>query len=109
MFQHREDSARWLHIAASFAVGAMLTWLAAEAIERRRRLPAPVGDDVLRERIAQRIAQVVSDPGGVHVAVEDGVVRLTGALPPEERDELLTQLVTMPGVMRLRNALAVSS
>ena len=100
---------RWANIAASFAAGALLTWLAVEAVERRRRLPAPVDDDVLRDRITERIAQVVRDPADVQVTVERGVVRLTGALPPEERDELLTQLVAMPGVLRLRNALAASS
>jgi hypothetical protein len=35
-------------------------------------------------------------------------VRLAGELPAEERDELLTQLVYMPGVVRLRNALATA-
>ena len=108
MFHSRRDSAQWVTLTASFAVGALLTWLAAEALQRRR-LPAPVSDEVVRERVAQRIAQVVSDPAGVHVTVENGVVRLTGVVPPEERDELLTQLVSLPGVMRLRNALAASS
>ena len=109
MFHHRQEPAQWLNIAASFAVGAVLTWLVAEALERRRGMPGPVSDDIVRERVEQRIAELVSDPGDVHVTVENGVVRLTGALPPEERDQLLTQLVYMPGVVRLRNALAASS
>jgi hypothetical protein len=68
-----------------------------------------VADDVLRERVNQRIAQVVTRPADVRVWVEGGTVRLSGALPPAERDELLAQLVTMPGVIRLRNALAADA
>lgn len=108
MTDTREEILRWLNVTASFALGAWVAWLAAGALQRRR-LPAPVSDDTLRERVNQRIAQLVSSPGDVHVWVEDGTVRLSGALPPAERDELLAQLVTMPGVIRLRNALAADS
>ena len=108
MSEIREESLRWLNVTASFAAGALLTWLIAQALQRQRR-PGPVSDDVVRDRVAQRVAQVVSEPAQVHVTVEDGVVRLTGVLPAEERDELLAQLVTLPGVLRLRNALAVGS
>jgi hypothetical protein len=104
----REASLHWLNVTASFALGALLTWLAADALQRRR-MSAPVSDEIVRERVNQRIAQVVTSPGDVHVWVQNGTVRLSGALPADERDELLTQLVTMPGVIRLRNALATSS
>jgi len=109
MFDTRDESLSWLNVTASFALGALCTWLAAEAMERMRRLPGPVSDDIVRERVRERVAQVVTAPQAVQVTVENGVVRLAGELSAEERDALLSQLVYMPGVVRLRNALNVAS
>jgi osmotically-inducible protein OsmY len=108
MFDTTDDSAPWLSVTASFVLGAMATWLVAEALERMRRLPGPVSDDIVRDRIRERVDRIVSRPGSVQVTVENGVVRLAGEVAAEERDELLTQLVYVPGVVRLRNALATS-
>jgi hypothetical protein len=109
MFETRDDLAPWLNVTASFALGALLTWAASMAMDRMRRLPGPVSDDIVLGRVRARIFEVVSDPEAVRVTVENGIVRLAGELPVEERDELLTQLVYMPGVMRIRNALSASS
>jgi osmotically-inducible protein OsmY len=57
--------------------------------------------------VRTRVAEIVSEPEAVQVTVENGIVRLAGEVPAEERDELLTQLLYMPGVVRLRNALGI--
>lgn len=92
--------------AASFALGAGLTWAVWELMQRMRsRAHGPISDEVVLERVRARIAEVVAQPHAVDVSVENGVVRLAGDVSPEERDQLLTQLLYMPGVVRLRNAL----
>lgn len=106
VFGPRNPYVPWLNIASSFALGALLTWALAEAVQRRKMEPAPPGDDVVLERVRDRVFQIVSHPDSVHVSVENGVVRLSGEVPAAERDELLAQLVHMPGVVRLRNKLA---
>jgi hypothetical protein len=104
MFDTHDDVTPWLNVTASFAFGALLTWLVAESTQRLRQ-PGPISDDIVAQHVRERIERLVSNPDDVQVTVENGVVRLAGELPPEERDELLTQLVYMPGVVRLRNAL----
>jgi len=104
----RDDYLPWLNVTASFALGALCTWLAAGAMQRMRRVPGPISDDVVRKRVLERVESIVSEPQALNVTVENGVVRLAGELPAIERDQLLTQLVYMPGVMRLRNALSAT-
>ncbi|HUR90691.1 MAG TPA: hypothetical protein VMZ74_16520 [Ramlibacter sp.] len=108
MFESRDDSLHWLNITASFAFGALVTWLVAEAVTRMRAHPGPISDDIVLQHVRARVGQIVADPQTVHVTVDNGTVRLSGEVPAEIRDELLTQLVYMPGVVRLRNALAVT-
>jgi len=91
--------------AISFVLGAALTWAVAEAVRRVRAHPGPISDDIVLERVRARVANIVAQPGAVQVSVENGVVRLAGDVPAEERDQLLTQLLWLPGVVRLRNAL----
>jgi len=98
----------WLGVAGAFALGAGATWLIAWAVEHLRPGPGPISDDIVLERVRERVAQLVSQPGSVDVSVENGIVRLAGRVPPEERDVLLTQLLYMPGVVRLRSALGSS-
>jgi len=99
----------WLNVTAAFALGATMTWLASLLMDRLRKEDAPISDDVVLERVRERVFEIVNDPRAVQVTVENGIVRLSGQVAPEERDELLTQLLYMPGVVRLRNALALSS
>jgi osmotically-inducible protein OsmY len=95
------------NVAAAFAVGAIGVWFLSEALERRQRLRQPtISDDVLRERVRARVADLVVRPDAVEVDVEDGVVRLSGRVLPAERDALLSDLIDLPGVARLRNALS---
>jgi hypothetical protein len=98
----------WLGVAGAFALGAGATWLIAWAVERMRPGPGPISDDIVLERVRARVAELVSEPTAVDVSVEGGTVRLSGHVPPEERDMLLTQLLYMPGVVRLRSALGPS-
>jgi broad specificity phosphatase PhoE len=92
-------------IAGAFAFGAAIAWLAGWAIDHLRPGPGPISDDIVLRRVRARISELVSRPDAVAVSVENGVVRLAGEVPAEERDTLLTQLLYMPGVVRLRNAL----
>lgn len=108
-FRRPQPYVPWLNVAGAFALGATCTWLASVALERMRRMPLPPSDDVVLERVRARVGEIVGDPHAVQVTVENGIVRLSGQVAPEERDELLTQLLYMPGVVRLRNALALSS
>jgi osmotically-inducible protein OsmY len=107
MYETRNPYAAWMNVAAAFAFGATLAWLASEAALRIRRAPGPISDDIVLERVRTRVAEIVSEPEAVQVTVENGIVRLAGEVPAEERDELLTQLLYMPGVVRLRNALGI--
>lgn len=65
----------------------------------------PRSDAELRDRIRDRLGRLVSYPGAVHVAVENGVVRLSGDVLAKERDGLLLQVQDMEGVQKLVNAL----
>jgi hypothetical protein len=105
MLQQRTATLPWLGVAGAFALGAAMTCLAAWAVEQFRPGPGPISDDIVLRRVQARIGELVSRPDAVQVSVENGIVRLAGQLPPEERDALLTQLLYMPGVVKLRNAL----
>lgn len=108
MFVRRQRPAlSFANAAMSFALGAALTLSVHEAM-RRARLRSrtkPVADDVVLENVRSRAAEILSDPRAVRISVENGIVRLSGHVPAEERDRLLTQLLWLPGVIRLRNAL----
>ena len=66
---------------------------------------ATVGDGPLRDDVRARVGALVSHPGAIDVSVEDGVVRLSGAVLSQELDGLLTQVRDMRGVRRVINAL----
>jgi hypothetical protein len=98
----------WLGIAGAFALGAAAVWLADQAMRRLPRGPGPLSDDIVLARVRARVGELIGRPDAVTVSVENGVVRLAGDVSPEERDTLLTQLLYMPGVVRLRSALGSS-
>ncbi|AMO24946.1 hypothetical protein UC35_21565 [Ramlibacter tataouinensis] len=95
----------WLATLAAFALGAAATWLTVAAIDNWRREPSGISDDLLRDRVRARIGELVARPDAIRVAVEGGVVRLSGEVLPQERDALLSALIVVPGVWRVRNAL----
>jgi hypothetical protein len=96
------------NIAGAFALGMAMTFLADGLIRRLRRGPGPVSDDIVLRRVRSRIGELVSQPDAVEVSVDNGVVRITGTVPYEERDTLLAHLLATPGVVRLRSALSSS-
>ena len=105
-FDRTTPTLPWSGVAGAFALGAALTFLADWLIERLRAGPGPVSDDIVLQRVRSRIAELASPPEAISVSVENGVVRVAGDVPREERDMLLTQLLAMPGVVRLRSALS---
>jgi osmotically-inducible protein OsmY len=105
MFARTHSPLPFATAAISFAIGAAITWALAEAVQRMRASPGPISDDIVLERVRTRVAHLVTHPDAVEVTVENGVVRLAGDVTAEERDQLLTQLLWLPGVVRLRNAL----
>ena len=66
----------------------------------------PQTDAALRDQIQTRLGRLVSHPGAVDVSVSDGVVRLGGRVLAKEREGLLQQVLQMPGVQKLVNAMA---
>lgn len=64
----------------------------------------PRSDAELRDRIQGALDRMVSHPRALHVAVEEGVVRLSGRLLASERDGVAAQVQRMPGVRKLVNA-----
>jgi hypothetical protein len=105
MLQRSPPALSWAGVAGAFALGAAMTWLADWLIGHLRRGPAPVSDDIVLQRVRSRIGELVSRPGDLAVSVENGVVRVAGHVPHEERDLLLTQLLATPGLVRLRSAI----
>jgi hypothetical protein len=93
-------------VAVGFIAGAAATWLLGSALLARREYSdQPVSDAVLIERVRERVADLVADPDAIQISVDDGVIRLAGELPYAERDVLLSELIYLPGVRRIRNAL----
>ena len=95
----------WFGPLAAFALGAAAVWLTVAAVDNWRREPAVVDDEILRQRVRMRLGELVTRPDTIQVAVQGGVVRLSGEVLARERDALLAALIAVPGVWRLRNAL----
>lgn len=94
------------NVLGAFALGMGMTFLADALMRRWHSSAGPISDDIVLEHVRSRVGELVSQPEDVHVSVDNGVVRLTGHVPHEERDALLTQVLAMPGVVRLRSALS---
>lgn len=66
----------------------------------------PRSDAELRDRLRDALDRMVSHPRAVHVAVENGVVRLSGRVLAQERAGVLEQVQRMRGVQKLVNAMS---
>ena len=75
------------------------------AAARSRLQPSLEDDDVIAERVRSELGRVVSRPGAVVVAVEDGVVTLSGQVPALEREELIAVTRWVRGVRDLEDKL----
>jgi BON domain len=62
-------------------------------------------DDALAERVRAELGRVVTQPGGVVVMVEDGVVTLSGQVPAREREDLIAVTRWVRGVRDLEDNL----
>jgi hypothetical protein len=91
--------------SASFVLGFALTWLIWHALARVQA-QAPVSDEALAQSVRSRVNALVSRPEAIVIEVQGGVVRVSGPLPPNERDALLHSIIDLPGVVRVRSALA---
>lgn len=100
-----------LNVAGAFAAGALLIYVVERQRLRaaRRRLTGPAGSDAdarLRERVRAKISDLVSHPRAIEVEAADGVVRVSGQVLAAELGGLLLQLLEVPGVHKVHNALA---
>jgi osmotically-inducible protein OsmY len=95
-------------VVAAFVLGAAATWIVFTLLEHRRTSDI-VDDETVRKRVRERVSRVASHPDSIDIDVEQGVVRLSGEVPPAERDAILSSVLEVPGVYRLRNALGVAA
>ncbi|MBG9387014.1 BON domain-containing protein [Caenimonas aquaedulcis] len=104
-----------LTLLLSFAAGAAVTWWAGSMLlapRGTRLVPVsarPADDARLRKDVRARLDELVSHPRAIEVEVHEGEVRVSGQVLSGELDGLLVQLTRVPGVRRVRNALATLS
>lgn len=68
-------------------------------VERAAHPPsAHAGDEVIAERVRARLGRVVSHPGAIELAVNDGALALRGAVLAHEADDAVRALRRVPGV-----------
>lgn len=91
-------------LAAAGAAAAYLYSRQQRPTARARAAPHP-DDRQLEEAIRTRLADVVADPGGVHVTVQHGAASLRGPVLPGERDRALSAVLDVPGVLQVTNLL----
>lgn len=95
-----------LNVLASFAAGAAAMYWFDSAVSRRQARGMVLSQSRLREQVQACIGSLVSHPDAIQVAVEGGVVRVSGHVLASEQDRLLSQLTDLPGVHKVRNALS---
>ncbi|MDQ3665873.1 MAG: BON domain-containing protein [Acidobacteriota bacterium] len=66
-----------------------------------------IDDAVLIDRVRSKLGRIVSHPGAIEVAAEDGYVTLSGPVLEGEVDNLLTRVKQVQGVNEVANALEV--
>ena len=62
-------------------------------------------DRQLEERIRTALADIVADPGAIHVTVHHGAASVRGPVLPGERDRALSAVLDVPGVLQVTNLL----
>jgi osmotically-inducible protein OsmY len=62
-------------------------------------------DRQLEGRIRTALADIVADPGAIHVTVHHGAASLRGPVLPGERDRVLTAVLDVPGVLQVTSHL----
>jgi hypothetical protein len=84
--------------AARSDAAARMQGLRAVARRFRRRSSAPADDRVLEARVRARLGRVVAHPHAVHVAADDGDVRLSGPILKSEHTPLVVATRLVRGV-----------
>lgn len=89
------------------AAGAAAAYFYSRGRGRRSAPPAeaPVDDRRVEEGIRAKLAEVVAEPGAVHVTVRAGMASLRGPVLPGERDRALAAVLEVPGVLLVKNFL----
>ena len=102
-----------LNIATAFAAGAGAVFLLdalRSAVQKRiaARPQEHADDDArLRATVRARLDDLVSHPRAIEVEANDGVVRVSGQVLAPEIEGMLMQLLRIPGVRKVHNALSV--
>lgn len=103
-----------LNIAAAFAAGAGAVFLldkllspAARVLRGPHLTERSDGDAQLRAIVRDRLDDLVSHPRAIEVEANGGIVRVSGQVLAPELDGLLTQLLRIPGVHKVHNALSI--
>jgi osmotically-inducible protein OsmY len=78
----------------------------AEARQRFRATDVPA-DAVLEARVRAQIGHVISHAGAVGVTARQGRVSLSGPIPANEVEKLLSTVASVPGVTEVVNQLEV--
>jgi hypothetical protein len=103
-----------LNVAAAFVAGAAAVFLLEQLLFGRDDVRAgphlgnQADDDAqLRATVRTRLDDLVSHPRAIEVEANEGVVRVSGQVLAPELDGLLTQLLRIPGVRKVHNALSI--
>ena len=64
-------------------------------------------DDVVAARVRSRLRQVLAEPDGLGVSVENGLVTLTGTVGATEFDRLVSAVLLVRGVRDVEDRLQV--
>ena len=95
-----------LNVLVSFAAGVALVLFLNDLAMQRRMRARFVSAAALQEQVRSRIAELVSHPDAIVVAVEGGLVRVSGDVLSDEMEILLLELTQLPGVHKVHNALS---
>jgi hypothetical protein len=64
-------------------------------------------DDLLADRVRERLEGVVSDPESIDVSVKDGVATLRGTVAASEFDRLVSRVLRVRGIQDVNDQLDV--
>ncbi len=68
-----------------------------------------VDDDTLVARVRSQLGHAISQPGSIEVSANDGDVILSGAIPADELNDLLSCVAGVRGVKEIESRLKVQS
>jgi len=77
------------------------------AVVRARLLLRRDARRILEARVRARVAQIVSNPAAISITADGTKVTLRGSVPPDELDEVLDEVASIPGVEEVYNLLQI--